>query len=81
MKEVPSLPERIVKEGEIYKHFKGGLYKVLCVALHTTTDEWMVVYEPMYECPGLTFSVRPLSEWFEIVVRDGKESQRFTLVE
>lgn len=34
-----------VQVGKIYKHFKGNMYKVLCVAMHTETNEDMVVYQ------------------------------------
>ena len=37
--------ERKIKIGKIYRHFKGNRYKVLCIAMHTETNEDMVIYQ------------------------------------
>ena len=34
-----------VKGGALYRHFKGGLYRVCGFATHTETGETMVIYE------------------------------------
>ena len=34
-----------IKEGDKYIHFKGNIYVILCVAIHTETGEKMVVYK------------------------------------
>lgn len=39
--------ERELKIGGLYRHFKGGLYKVLCTALHTETQESLVIYQSL----------------------------------
>lgn len=40
--------ERVVIVGKTYKHFKGKLYKVLCIATDSETNEEVVVYEALY---------------------------------
>ena len=34
-----------VNKGQVYRHFKGDLMKIIEVAKHTETDELFVVYE------------------------------------
>lgn len=62
-----------------YRHFKGGEYEVLGVAVHSETGEPMVVYRPLYGEGRLW--VRPLSMWSEHVERDGYSGPRFTALD
>ena len=39
--------DRVIEVGKVYKHFKGNRYLVLCVAMHTETNEYMVIYQDM----------------------------------
>ena len=68
----------MVKKG-IYKHYKGNMYEVLCVANHSETLEKMVVYKALYG-DGEVW-VRPIEMWNETVETNGQIQKRFTLIE
>lgn len=74
---VVPLPEDAPQAGETYRHYKGDLYRVKFLALHSNDDEWMVVYEPLYANPDAPFFTRPLREWGEIVEWEGERVERF----
>ena len=59
----------------LWKHFKGNLYRVMYVALHSETGEEMVVYQALYGQRGMW--VRPASMWLAHVERDGYSGPRF----
>ena len=63
----------------LWKHFKGNLYRVMYVALHSETGEEMVVYQALYGQRGMW--VRPASMWLEHVERDGYSGPRFVRLE
>lgn len=67
-----------IKKG-IYRHFKGNMYEVVGMALHSETVEEMVIYKALYG-EGKTW-VRPLSMWDEEVEFEGKKVKRFMFVE
>jgi len=66
----------------IYEHYKGKQYQVLDFAIHTETQEEMVVYKALYQgnFPQDALWVRPLKMFKEDVVVDGKSVPRFKLV-
>lgn len=65
----------------IYQHTKTGKrYQVLGTALHTETDELLVIYKPLYECKYELFA-RPLSMFKEEVCIKGVAAKRFEKVE
>ena len=66
-----------IKPG-LYRHFKGGEYQMLCMARHSETEEWMVVYRALYGERGVW--VRPASMWNETVERDGTIQSRFRYI-
>ena len=62
----------------LYRHFKGGLYRVEGVARHSETLEEMVVYRALYGEGGLW--VRPAVMWNETVTHEGVFQPRFAPV-
>jgi hypothetical protein len=77
---IPLLPPRVPVAGERYRHYKGDLYKVVGLAIHSNDDIWMVVYKPLYENADANFFTRPLDQWFEKVIYQGIEKTRFEKV-
>lgn len=63
----------------LYRHYKGGLYRLLTVAYHSETLEPMAVYQALYGT-GDTW-VRPAAMWSETVEVDGRSVPRFAPVE
>lgn len=74
----------IVKPG-LYRHFKGGQYLVIGVAMHTETLEPMVVYLPLYN--EMDLMTRPLAKFVEPLTKAQRSKfkvpegcDRFTLL-
>lgn len=71
------------KPQEMYRHFKGNIYQIRCLARHSETGEMMVVYQAMYD----TFQiyVRPLAMFMEEVdtdrYPDARQRYRFELLQ
>lgn len=64
----------------IYQHYKGKLYQVLHVAIHSETEEKLVVYQCLYG--DYSIWVRPLSMFTESInTSDDREVERFKLVQ
>ncbi len=68
---------------EMYRHFKGNIYQIRCLAKHSETGEMMVVYQAMYDTYQIY--VRPLAMFMEAVdfmkYPDAMQRYRFELVD
>lgn len=62
----------------VYKHFKGGIYEVLCIVKNSETEEDRVVYKSV---SNDSIWVRPINMWYEIVSYKGKKVSRFTRID
>jgi hypothetical protein len=69
----------------IYKHYKGKEYLVIGIARHSETQEFYVVYIPLYDIldnQGVQMAIRPL-EMFNGYVWDsgGNKYKRFEYID
>jgi len=59
---------------EQYKHFKGGLYEIVCEAIDSETQDDLIVYKSLKD--GKVW-VRPKRMFFENVEVNGEIVPRF----
>jgi len=59
----------------LYRHYKGQAYQVIDLARHSESEEWHVVYRPLYGDFGLW--IRPYAMFVEEIEHQGQRVQRF----
>lgn len=57
-----------------YRHYKGSIYEFICIAIHSETDEKLVIYKD----ENNKVFARPYDMFFERVTHNGESVQRFT---
>ena len=73
-----TLPPLIETPKGLYKHYKGGMYRVLGTVRHSEDLSPMTLYQALYGQQGLW--VRPAAMFGETVTIDGQTQPRFTRV-
>lgn len=71
-----------------YRHFRTRKsYDIIGVAMHSETQEKMVLYRALYKCPDLDeeygyhpYFVRPYDMFLETVEHEGKTVPRFEYI-
>jgi len=63
---------------EVYKHYKGGIYKVITMATHSETNEDLVIYQSILF--GSIYA-RPLKMWFDEIESIPAKPTRFTKID
>jgi hypothetical protein len=67
-----------------YKHYKGNEYEIIAFAIDSETLEEVVVYRGFYDSEEFGKNpiwVRPKKEFFEKIIIDGKEIDRFKRID
>ena len=64
-----------------YRHYKGAYYQVVGTAIHSETEEVLVLYFPLYgDESQRSYWVRPLTMFNEDVEFHGQTFKRFSPV-
>jgi hypothetical protein len=68
--------ENQVKKG-VYRHYKGGIYEVTEIAVHSETGEELVIYKNVSD--GRCWA-RPIGMWNEEISLPSGKVKRFTFL-
>ena len=72
------LPPLIETPPGLYRHYKGGQYRVLGTVRHSETLEPLTLYQALYGQQGLW--VRPAAMFAETIEVEGQRQARFARI-
>ena len=73
----------MVKIGQMYRHFKGGKYKIIALAKDCENLRDIVVYQLLYSTKDFEIGqiwTRPLEDFIGFKEVNGKRVKRFELI-
>lgn len=76
---VSSASQEDVIADSIYKHYKGNVYRVISIGIHSETLEALVVYQDV-NTPHKSW-IRPLAEWLKPCMENGTQIKRFSKID
>lgn len=68
---------RIIK-GQVYRHYKGGIYKIICIAKHSENKERLVIYQDQEDLRKIW--ARPEKMFSEIIKINNISTPRFKFI-
>lgn len=68
----------LVQPNSLWRHYKGGIFKVTFISFDDDTLGFVVVYEPVNH-PEIHFA-KGLTQWLEEVELEGVSRARFELI-
>jgi hypothetical protein len=69
-----------IKAGQAYKHYKGHICKIIGIAIHSETEEELVIYSHFHNGVEQLWA-RPTKMFLENVDINGYKGPRFLLLE
>lgn len=67
------MEKRLPEPHRLYRHYKGGLYEFISMAIHSETKEELVIYKSIHYG---TVHARPLEQWFQEIPDTETSTQR-----
>lgn len=67
----------MIKSGDKYRHYKGGIYKIVCIAKHADSRRTMVIYESVDD---LKLWALDFNAFDSIKIIDGRVVKRFEVI-